>query len=459
MTRDNDRTPLGKGPSWVSGQSGDRRVVMTIPEPNPASWSLPPAELHERTAITGGLRTMHELAVAVAAGGRTVELRGPVSRPVLDALAGAARACPLLPDEARRPTAKDIVVMLEGEPDPFRFARLVLSPARLVLAMLAPSGQFGWPFHSPWRLESPLTVALDGLARPEHLRAIAALDIDLWTHMTPVHELARAVGTPCTFIGNGEPLPPPPSVAKDVPVVYLHANRWRSLAEEVADRMRTPVQAIPQGDHETVMDALARARVLLWPARIEGDGRLPREARARGTVVVGLSSNIYATGLDEASGAVAVEDLEHMPMAVEELLADPGRLETLSQAARRSAAEQVGWPRYVGRVDGALAAIEARPSDPAAGARATFGERLMEMGEERVRAIRRVAQLDAQLADAAARVQVLDRELAGAREALDELGRRLDDAGARRARTPSRGAHAIRARAGRAADILRRLPD
>jgi hypothetical protein len=429
-------------------------VVVAIPEPNPASWELPPAELHERTGIIGGFRTLHELAVAVAAGGRAVELRGPVSRPVHDALAEATGVRPQLPDQARRPTATDIVVFLEGEHDPFRFARCVLSPARLVLAMLAPTGLFGWPFASPWQPESPLTVALDGLARPEHLRAIAALNIDLWTHMKPIDELARTLGTPCTLIGNGDPTPLPsvPKV-KDIPVAYLEANRWRPLAEEVAGKMRTPVQMIPKGDHERVMGMVARAQVLLWPSRVEGDGRLPREARARGTVVVGLASNIYATGLDEASGAIAVDGLEQMPAVVEKLLAEPERLEALSRAARRSAAEQMEWGPYVERVDAALTAIEARPEHPAANACATFGERLLEMGGERVGAIKRVDELDLQLADATARVECLDRELASARDALAGLARQLDDA---RAPSPLRGAHAVRARVASVATILRR---
>ncbi len=438
----------------MSEQPTETRVVVVVPEPNPASWNLPPAELHERTSIVGGLRTFHELAVAVARGGRKVELRGPVSRPVLDALADAAGVRVELPDEARRPTASDIVVVIEGEHDPFRFARYVLSPARLVLAMLAPTGQFGWPFVSPWTAESPLTIPLDGLALPEHLRAIAALDFDLWTHMKPVDELARTLGTPCTFIGSGDPTPLPsvPAV-KDIPVAYLEANRWRPLAEEVAGKMCTPVHMIAQGDHETVMGDVARAQVFLWPARVEGDGRLPREARARGTVVVGLSSNIYATGLDEASGAIAVDDLEQMPAVVEALLAEPKRLEVLSRAARRSAAEQMEWGPYVERVDSALTAIEARPEHPAVNARATFGERLLDMGDERARAIKRVEELDLQLADATARVECLDRELASARDALADLARRLDDG---RAPAPVRGAHAVRARAASVATILRR---
>jgi Glycosyl transferases group 1 len=404
-------------------------VVVGTVDPHPVTWGLAPAELHERTGIPGGIRTMHELAVAAAASGRSVELRGAVSRPVFEALAGAAGARPELPAHARPPSARDIVVIPEGGEDPLRFARYVLSPARLVIALLAPPGQFGWPFVSPWRAQPHLTVALDTLARPEHFRAMAALGIDTWTHMTRVHELARAVGASCEFIGSGDPVGfgPPPAV-KDIPVAYLEANRWRSLAEEVAHKLRTPARMIPAGDHETVMATLARARVLLLPARVEGDGRLLREARARGTVVVGLSSQVYATGLDEAAGAIAVDSLERMPEVVETLLGDPERLRTLAEAGRRSALAQVDWARYVERVDAAIAASEGREDDAAASARAEFGERLGEMLGERLRAIDRVAELDAQLAAAVARVRYLDGELASAGEALSELGSQLEQA-------------------------------
>jgi hypothetical protein len=415
----------------MSERANGCRVVVCVPEAGPIRWELPPAELHGRSDIQGGIRTMHELAVAAAASGRSVEMRGPISRPVLDTLAAAAGVRPSLPTRERGPSKRDIVINVEGQDDPLRYARWVLSPARLVLALLAPPGLFGWPFASPWRVEAPTTIALESVARPEHFRAMAALNIDVWTHMSRAHEIACAEGVRCSFIGSGDPVPPAPPVARpDGPVVYLEANRWRALAEEVAGKMRTPVQMIPHGDHATVMDALARARVLLWPARVEGHGRLLGEARARGTVVVGLASNVYATGLDEASGAVAAVDLEHMPEEVESLLEDPRRLEALSQAGWRTAREQVDWTRYVERVDAAITAVEERPQDAAASARSTFGELLGTMLDERLGAIERVAELDAQLATATERVKHLDRELESTCEALREIRVQLDRAGA-----------------------------
>ncbi len=107
-----------------------------------------------------------------------------------------------------------------------------------------------------------------------------------------------------------------------------------------------------------------------------------------------------------------------MPEVVEALLDDPRRLASLSEAGRRTAREQVDWSRYVERVDAAISTIEERPENPAANARATFGERIGEMLDERRRAIDRVGELDAHLADARTRIGVLDRELESARRIL-----------------------------------------
>jgi hypothetical protein len=268
-----------------------------------------------------------------------------------------------------------------------------------------------------------LTVPVDSVALPEHFRAMAALGVDLWTHMLPIQERALAVGASCEFIGNGDPLPAAvaPDV-KDVPVAYLQANGWRSFAERVAAEMQTPVHGIPEGDHDTVMEAVAAARVLLWPARVTGHGRVLWEARMRGTVVVGLSSNIYAVGLEESCGAIAVDSLERMPEVVESLLADPPRLRALSQAGVRSAREQVDWQRYLQRVDGAITATEGRTQDDSASARAAIGDRVATLLDERSRAIERVAELDEALVDArrvlaelGSRLQTAQSEAAGAR--------------------------------------------
>jgi hypothetical protein len=399
-----------------------RRLVISVLDPEPVSWQMPAAEPHQDTFIAGGFRTLHELAVAASATGRTVELRGPVSIPVLDELAGAAGARPELPETPRRPGEGDIVVVLGGGSDVLRFARLVLSPARFVLALLAPPGLTGWPFVAGWEIESYLSVDPASVARPEHFRAMAAMGVDLWTHMPRVQKLASEAGARCSFIGNGDPLPFETSqIEKDLPAVYLEANGWSSLAHEAAGLMRTTVTAIPDSPHERVIEMMARARVLLWPARVTGHGRVLWEARSQGTVVVGLESNIYATGLDEGSGAVAVSSVREMAAVAEDLLGSPERLRSLSEAGRRSAREQVEWPRYVERVDAAIAAVEGREQDAGAGARAVIGERLCEMLDERLVALDRVVELDGVLAEAAARVRVLDDQLAAAARVIGEL--------------------------------------
>lgn len=438
----------------IDNRSRGRRVVVSTLDPEPASWDLPAAEPHDRTDVAGGIRTLHELAVALAACGHEVELRGPASTTVLAALGEAAGATPALPGSPRRPLAGEVVVIPNGGYDLTRYARAVLSPARLVVAVLSPTGQSGWPFVSPWYPQPHLTVPLDSLCRPEHFRAMAALGADLWTNMQPIPGLAHASGCPCTFIGSGDPCPPPPLPAeKDLDVAYLQANRWRPLAERVSRMLARPAHAIPQGDHESVMAELGRARIMLWPSRVEGDGRLLREARMRGTVVVGLASNVYATGLHEQAGALACETLGQMAQTVEALLHDPARLSALAYAARASAIEQVDWKLYLQRVEQALATTLALPADPAASARGAFGERLAAMLRERVHAIDRVQELDVHLADARGRVGELDGELERARQRIEELQDHLDDARAAVRRLSNGGRRAVP----RAAALARRL--
>ncbi len=398
------------------------RLVISVLEPEPVSWEMPAAEPHRDTFIAGGFRTLHELAVAAAATGREVEMRGPVSLPVLDELAEAGGARPELPGEPRRPEKDDIVVVLGGGADVMRFARFVLSPARFVVAHLSPPGLTGWPFVEGWEIQSYLTVDPASVARPEHFRAMAALGVDIWTHMPRVQQLALDAGARCSFIGNGDPLPFVTARAeKDLPVVYLEANGWSPLARQAAELMETPATAIPKSSHEQLMEMMGRARILLWPARLTGHGRVLWEARSQGAVVVGLESNLYATGLEEASGAVAVSTVDEMAQVAEQLLGDPARLASLSEAGRHSAREQVDWRSYVERVDAAICDVEAAERDPGAGARAVMGERLEGPLEERRVALERVAELDRALADSTERVRVLDVELAAAARVIAEL--------------------------------------
>src|SRR3954464_12486735 len=121
--------------------------MVTVWLPNrDAGWAMPAAEPHGNAWIEGGRRTMHELAVAIAAGGRRVEFRGQVTVPGLEGLCAAAGGRVERPPEPRLPGPDDVVIVNEGVADPRVYARLALSPARSVLLVLGPLGMFGWPF-------------------------------------------------------------------------------------------------------------------------------------------------------------------------------------------------------------------------------------------------------------------------------------------------------------------------
>ncbi len=346
----------------------------------PPSWNLPAASEFAGSWVSGGQQTLHELAVAAAAAGYEVELRGQLSIPLLDALADATGARPETPPQERRPDAGDIVIISEGGGDPLRFARVVLSPARVVLAILAPTGLFGWPFTAQPYERDPTTIPLRIVGRREHYEAVAALGIDIWTPMPRVQELATSAGARATLIGSGNPLAiSDVPKSKSIDVSYLSGSRWQPVAEQVAALIRRPVHAIPVGGHAEVLDSIANSKLLLWLARVEGHGRVLWEARSVGTVVIGLASNVYATGLDEGSGAIAVKTIEEIPAVVERLLGDPVALARLSEAGRRTAAEQVDWRRYVSRVGEAVERVKHRDVDAAADARGAFGKRIDEV--------------------------------------------------------------------------------
>lgn len=367
-----------------------RVVVCTVGgERNP--WHLPASSFVERLWIGGGERSLHELATAIAATGRTVELRGMVHRPTLDELSAAAGARPLVGLDARRPAADDLVIVPEGWAEPLSYARLALSPARTVLLMLAPPGLFGWPFVSGWSPPSPLTVDFDRLARPEHFRAMAGLGFELWTSSRGIAEAARAAGVPCTWIGSGHPAPVAEPVEQTIDVVWLEDNRWAPLAREVATRVEVSHRAIPPSNHAELLRQLGAGRVLLWPSRVEGSARIPTEARALGTVPVALTTNPYATGLDEQGGCVVVDSVEELPPAIHALLADPDRLAELSARAIRTAREQIDWPAYVGRVEAALA--RPAPLDPDRDGRAAIGSELDALLAQRDHLLSQVAAL------------------------------------------------------------------
>jgi hypothetical protein len=320
-----------------------------------APWELPASVPSGRTWIHGGERSLYEVAIAIAAGGRDVELRGEVHVAELDALCRAAGARPRTGMGPRAPAEDDVVVVPEGYPDPQAYARISLSPARGVILVLAAPGLFGWPFVEGWTPPDPLDVPLDDVARPEHFRGMAAAGFELWTNSRAMRTAAADAGVDCVYVGQGVPTPFPEVLAKSVDVVTVSDNRWAPLAEKIVAGLSRPHRAIPRLGREDFLGALGEGRILVLPSRIEGASRIQIEARAMGTVPVALASNRFADGLDEDHGAVPVGSLDEMPSVVESLLDDPGRLEELSARAIRTAREQVDWQALRVRIEEALA--------------------------------------------------------------------------------------------------------
>jgi glycosyltransferase involved in cell wall biosynthesis len=304
--------------------------------------------------------------------GHSVELRGDISQPDLRELRDEAGASPDVVLGPRRPTADDIVVVPEGWTDPLQYARLALSPARVVLLLLAPPGLFGWPFGGDWSAPDPTSVPLDSIGGAEPYRAMAALGFELWADSPGLAEAALGAGVDCVDIGHGSPLPFPDRAEKTHDIGVVEANRWASQARHVASQLDGTHLHIPQSRHQDFGRQLARARVLVWPSRIEGRARIPAEARAAGTVPVALRSNRFAESLEEPKGVVVVDSLEEMPGTISKLLSSPRRLERLAAAGMHTAREEGAWDVFVKRVDEALSLPP--PSDPTREARAVFGE-------------------------------------------------------------------------------------
>lgn len=345
-------------------------------------WSLPPSTTVTRPFAYGGEQSLYVLAAALAALDHEVELRGVVARApwerVRDALGAGAVRVDL---GARRPDPRDIIVISEGEWDRLRFARLVLSPARLVLHAMAPPGLFGWPFSPGWTKPSPHTADLNALGRAEHLRAAHALGFSLWTNMQEIRRRGEAAGVPVTWIGHGWAMIPPRQEEKRVDVAYLEHNRWASWAREVARELDgLEVDAISEAPHPEVLARLGAARTMIWPSRVEGEPMVTVEARAQGTVPVALGTSPFADALEEEHGVVRVGRREDMARAARALLADPGRWRELSERATRSAREEMCWEPYLERVREAVSSL---PSErPGAGAFGDLGTALGRVFED-----------------------------------------------------------------------------
>jgi hypothetical protein len=305
------------------------------------------------------------------------------------------------------------------------------------MMILAPVGLFGPALHPGWTQSDLLSVPVESVAQPDLFHAIAAAGFVLWTNSPGTASAAHDAGLECTYLGTGSPLPPPCPVPRTYDVAFVEANRWRALAESVAAQLDASCLRIgPQVGWNGVAAELAKARILIWPSRIEGNSRIQREARTVGTVPVALPSR-FTPDLNERSGAVVVESLEQMPAVIEALLRDPLHLRELSRRAVEWARTQLDWQAYIARVDEAIK----RPSP------------------DRVWRFRQLA--GAALDDVLDRAHVLDLELRQSQAELADLRSRTQQLEGDVERLRIRAAELNRPRhrlADRANDLLRSLP-
>jgi hypothetical protein len=341
--------------------------VVCAPSRGESIGALPAANLESGPSIiSGGERSLYELATAAAVAGFTVELRGDLNAAILTTITDSAGAAPEYPSESRRPGSGDIVIFPEAY-DLKRVAGIHLSGASGVVYALAPPGLFGWSYRSGWVLPNPSTVPLEQVGRGESFRAISALGLSVWTNAHGIAEVAQVAGIPVTWLGTGTPVPFPSAAAKIFDLAVVEANRWRVWSDQiVAGLPEFSVLHIPEraSTYSLCVD-LAGARVLVWPSRVEGMSRISREARAVGTVPVALDTNPFATKEDHGDGVVLVPDLTTLEHEARRLLQSPAELADLSAQGMRGAREQADWGSFVARVAAAIVAVKDRPDGEA----------------------------------------------------------------------------------------------
>lgn len=320
---------------------------------------LAPARLHDPTWIQGGVRELHELAVAAAAAGYEAEVRGDFHGPLLDRLCAAAGVRVRMPDTPRSAEPDDIVCVPDGIPDPTFYLRVALMRSTPVYTALAPPGLFGWSFVPEWRHVDALDIDTASVGLPEHCRVIHSFGFRVWSNASTTAGAFVESGVTATVIGEASPLPIPPEPPKDVDVVTVGANRWASLTRTALDGFRGTWRELPEMPHERLITELGRGHVFVHCSRIEGHSRLGVEARLMGTCCVGLASNRFAVGFDETAGGAKAERIDEVADVVERMLADPEDLKRRQQLARATATENMNWPAFVRRVGDAVAAIEA----------------------------------------------------------------------------------------------------
>jgi hypothetical protein len=308
------------------------------------------------TQISGGERSLYELAVAGASLGIDVELRGGLNGPILAELVDAAGASPAVGLDPR-PAARGDVVVVPEVVGTGLLAALLLSEATPVMELLAPPGLWGTSFVPEWRAPDPRSVDVATIGRPESFRAIAELGFTMWTNAHGTAEAAERAGCDATWLGTGTPIAFPQVPDKTFDIAIVANYRWAVDARAVAARVAgASVLEVPVVESAYSLAAhLAPARVLAWPSRIEGMSRIAREARSVGTVPVALDTNPFATADDHGGGVVLVPDLDAMADEVGALLRDGPRLLRLRSEAMASARDQADWDAYRKRVGAAFA--------------------------------------------------------------------------------------------------------
>jgi len=395
-----------------------RLVVVAPGRPGPA-LELPGSRFSpDRPFISGGERSLYELAVAGAVLGLEVELRGDINRIIFEAVTSAAGAGPRVGLEPRRPDGADLIVIPETA-DKNLLATLVLSSARRVMLLLAPPGLCGWSFEPGWTVPDPITVPLDAIGTPWSYRQLEGSGLTLWTNAHGIAEAGYRSGVEVEWIGTGTPVPFPDEIGKQFDVAVVVANRWASWAREVADRLEVAsVLSVPATPSAYSLSPwLAAARILLWPSRVEGISRIAREARAVGTVPITLDTNPFATVDDHGPGVVLVSDLDGIAGAARQLLADPSRLAALADQARTGARHQADWATYVARVGETIKILEDVPATPGSAAAGAIGDHAWQRDrDERKHMTERARGLDRMVA----RLQGRVLELEGVRTSLEQ---------------------------------------
>jgi hypothetical protein len=338
-------------------------VLLGLDELDPLQ--LAEARLHDRQWIPGGVRVLHELAVAAAAAGFESEVRGQVDGTVLAGLCAAARVHVGTPDKPRAAEPEDIVCVPDGIADPTVFIRVALMRSRSVYLAMGPPGLVGWSFTPGWRYIEPLDIDVDTVGLPEQCRAIDALGFRVWANAPPIADAFVAAGVPATILHEGWCVDIPQEPQKDVDVVTVGAaNRWASITRRALEGFSGTWRELPPMRNEQLITELGRGRVFVHCARVEGHSRLASEARLMGTCCVGLASNRFAVGFDEDAGGAVVDRLEDVVGVVERMLADPDELRQRQARARAQARSTTDWKLFVQRVGDALAAIEAETERP-----------------------------------------------------------------------------------------------